>query len=406
MNHFIFINGYVFKQTNFDYIELANKLVKSNKITYGIDSELNIYFNKTIYPHSNNFEDQMKSFENNDILMKLYKFRQHLSYFNSENYFLLNLKPIKIKYKNTNELNLDIYMVLYKDNTINIIFDLKLTNNIDYMIINDLIHSNEQFEYILLPNEYPNLNNNNFISLINSLFVLVKDYSNLFNSLNRSIIVLNNIIDKQDIYKLLYSSNMTFKDNFDLKDFRMVTDYSLYTNEMQGLAYGINIERNIYYFLILESKIVNSLLYDTRVKNNLIDNYYSLKELYKIKNDYLFETSFDIYIDYIEANNYVKYVFELMNRKKVIEAISNSIESKKIDNQNHKNILLSILTSVLSCIPLYNYIIEPIIVNEIDSLTVTINDIKSVIYPYNVLIVLILLCSLFLIFNKLFNNKI
>ena len=435
-NDYIIITGYKFKSNNDYMFDILKNLFGSNQAICGLDSNGVIHITNEedcyLKPKEQviDFYAYIDSldFIDEDIKKYLKKFYDDLDY---EKLFMDDVFKLKIKLRDfyiklkgfENEFEVNVELIIYDNNLSNFIFNIKIPNNINYINFqHSLLY--ESLEYIQLPNQYLDYSNvdtipeeneivrmttpHYFYSFIDDFFNIIKNNNEPYVKEQRSSVFINRKrISKQNIYKLLYQSNIDIKEKEELKDYRLANDYCHYSDQILSILIGKQVSYQIRWIILLDTLIINSLLIDNAHLNNIYDNSYSLKELLQVQEEYERNTSFKNYFPLVEGNDYINSVFKMLNKYDVNHAISIAIERKKEEKQNKKELLLSIIGCILAVPSLYSYIFEPMIV-WIYNLKNKENLLTNIPGPYNFIIGVILLIILLIIIctlSYLIDNK-
>ena len=390
-NNYVIVKGFKFKSNKNNIYDLLKNLFGSNQAICALDSNGAIHISEEneIYLEPNekslNFCECIDSLKFINKEKKFYLKKFYNDFSNEESLIDDNKYRIRIKLRDfdiklidfKNKFKVNIELTAYENNMFIFTFNIKIPNKIDYINFEHSLLYN-QLDYIQMPYQYLDFSKiedipdkkekflivtshyfNNFIS---DFVNIINNNGKVFVEEQRSSIFINKTnISKQDIFKLLYQSNIDVKEDKELKDYRLANDYKHYSNQILSVLIGENVSSEIWWIILLDTIIIQDLLNDCTYLNNIYDNNYSLKELLQIQEEYERKTSFKKHFPLVEGNDYINSIFNLLNKYDVNTAISNAIERKKEDKHNKKELLISIIGCILAVPALYDYIIEPLI---------------------------------------------
>jgi len=349
MNKYVFMRGYLFDNLRISIKQLCNKLLENNDVLLCLDSNCRRF--KKSFEDENTFaKGFLKNIEN--LLNIEMNFLQKVN-----DSLIILFHPVTIHLENNTILNLTIYLRVFKNDTM--IVTIEAETNLDVSSIFDT-----RIVKIETPNE-------NYFTIFNNIPVI--NILNIFEFvlmlLNKHLIlsypIMRNffIIDKQEmslesITKSLCQSSLNFKKYKSLEDFRNLTDYYHYSNELSSVIYGNNLLEAYYRLLMLDHFIIYLILKDFRYYDKIKKNEYGLKELYKIKEFYDFSYATLKYARFVEDNDYICYVLETQNKYNLNNICTSAID-KKIELKNDRfQSILGILAILLAVPTLIEFLFE------------------------------------------------
>lgn len=353
MNRLIFMKGYLINNPKYNVSRIQEELINSRICLLSIDNNGDFKTSNVEYINSSFIDDELGSLL--QLSTYLNKYEKELLYDYNDKYMLW-LYPIHIKYKNF-EINANISLRLYLNNTI--ITTIEVDSEYDTKKLQKELYTSE-FESICSSVElynyiFENYNINSFNSLFDFVKVLLSGYFEMGDSITRNLFIVDKEkLNIKDIYKILNITEKDFKSYEELKDYRTLDDYYHYSSETSSLIYGSDINQPYMKVLILDYEIIYLILNDFVVYNTLKNDKLSLKELYKLRDDYLFKFATKKYNKYELENDYINDILNLENRYDLKDLISESI-NKKIEKRNdlfQKNI--TIITIVLTIFTFFN----------------------------------------------------
>ena len=435
MNSYVYIDGYKLKEDSLNYSTILDNLIKSEQGICAIDNNNNIYICGNIDNIKNENNLDLKVFINSvDILNEEQKNNLSLLCDNiySEQFFLnsfdkflkFKMNDIYIKYKDIScELHVSIYLNIYSNSLFNFVFKIDYPNKIDSCNLEHCLR-NQKLDYYKIPSQYLLFTNSDWIPkenelktvkdniFIDELFnsfsnLLLKDNELFLNYTRTSIFLNNKSISKENVMKLLYQNKFKFKKNIEIKDYRIIDDYYHYSNKLHSVIYGKEAIKSYNLIVLLDIIIINKVLYDLFIYNNINEDLYSLKELYRIQEDYERESAFYHYFPFVEENNYIEDILKQVNNSNINSIINSSIERKINEKNNYVDHFYSCIGCLLASPVLYDYFIEPIIIWYFNYFNHT--NINSISSPWNYLIniLVFIFCYKYIknIILKIINNK-
>lgn len=349
MNKYVFMRGYLFDNLRISIKQLCNKLLENDDVLLCLDSNCR-RFKKSFEGENAFVKSFLKNIEN--LLNIEMNFLQKVN-----DSLIILFHPVTIHLENNTTLNLTIYLRVFKNDTMIVTIetntDLDVGSIFETRIVN-IETTNEN--YLTIFNNIPVIN---ILNMFEFVLMLLNKYLTLSYPIMRNFF----IIDKQqmsleNITKSLCQTSFDFKKYKPLEDFRHLTDYYHYSNELSSVIYGNNLLEAYYRLLMLDHFIIYLILRDFRYYNKIKKNEYSLKELYEIKEFYGFSYATLKYARFVEDNDYICYVFEIQNKYNLNNICASAID-KKIELKNARfQSILGILGILLAVPTLIEFLFE------------------------------------------------
>lgn len=341
MNKYIFMRGYLLNNSKkIKAKNLKNKLLENNEALIYFDSK-----NNCVHFQENCKYNSLTSSFLEDISILLTGEMLFLQEYN--NSFIILLYPIIVNFENNTSITLRIFLRVFENDAMIVTIETNTNVDVGYIMngkITNVETANEN--YI---NDFNKIGIMNFLNIFDFIVLMLNKYITLSAPISRNFFIIDKKkMSLKEVTKSLCQTNLDFKTYKPLKDFRGLTDYYHFANELSSVVYGNYLKDAHYRLLMLDHFVIYLILKDFWYYKKI--NSYGLKKLYEIKNTYEYSYATLKYAQLVEDNNYINYVLRTQNKQNLSKVCASAID-KKIELKNNRFQIVLTILGLLFAIP-------------------------------------------------------